>query len=187
MVGMDVWVSFSNGSVQHAVWSATGAGSGGASVSGYFSITESGTTYNANAWTIDNLSRTLAITGFTFFGAPGDTLFDRTFGGQVGTLGSALGKDFSISGNYIATATYSDILNLTGYPAVGDEFVRLSVAFNPSTYLSALSGASFAQDTDNAAVHGSITSVPDTASTALMLIVGCGALALAQRRMRASA
>ena len=38
--------------------------SGGASVAGYFSMSESGTTYNANAWTIQNLNAALAITSF---------------------------------------------------------------------------------------------------------------------------
>ena len=182
MTGMDVWVNFSDGSVQHTAWAANGTDSGGASVAGYFSITESGTTYNVDAWKIQNLSTTLAISGFTLFGAPGDTTFDRTFGGSVGTTDSALGRDFNIQGNYSVTATYSNILNLIGSPAVGDEFVQLSVAFATNTLLSAHSTTIFSQDTDNAKTHGSITPVPEVASTAMLLTVGLGAVAVLRRR-----
>jgi hypothetical protein len=182
MAGMDVWVSFSNGSVEHATWATTAAGAGGASVAGFFSLTESGTTFNVNAWTIVNLSPSLAVTGFILNGAPGDTVFDRTLGNVFGTTDSALGKDFNMSGSYNITATYSDILNLTGLSPVGDEFVRLSVAFASTTLLRANTSATFTQDTDNAKTHGSITPVPEVASTATLLALGIGAIAAMRRR-----
>ena len=183
MAGMQVWVTFSDGLVKQATWQATGSESGAATVAGYFSISESGTTYNDYAWALQNLNRTLAITGFTMLGAPGDTTFDRTFGSLVGTPGSALGKDFTIAGNYTVTATYSDILNLTGFPAVGDEFVSLGVSFNPNTYFQADASTTFTQDTDNAATHGSITIVPDAGSTGMMLGLGLASLAALKRRL----
>lgn len=181
MAGMDVWVTFSDGSVKHTVWSVTGSDSGAATVSGYFSIAESGDTYNNLAWSLQNLNSTLAITSFTMLGVNGDTIFDRTFGGAIGTLNSALGKDFYISGNYSVTATYSDILSLTGTSPVGDEFEQLSVAFAPGSYFAPNTIASFTQDADNAAVHGTITTVPDGASTALLLGLGLTAFAALRR------
>lgn len=182
MAGMEAWVTFSDGSMQHTVWAVTGASSGAATVSGYFSISETGTTYNDGAWTLQNLNSTLAITSFTLLGAGGDTVFDRTYGGAVGTANSALGKDFYINGAYTCTATYSDMLNLTGAPAVGDEFVQLQVSFAASSYFGPHSSAAFTQDTDNAKIHGSITTVPDVASTGTLFGLSLMAVAALKRR-----
>jgi hypothetical protein len=184
MAGMDVWVTFSDGAVEHTVWSVTGSDAGAATVGGYFSISETGDTFSSRAWTLQNLNSTLAITSFTLLGVNGNTTFDRTFGGAVGTPNSALGKDFAIAGNYSVTATYSDILNLTGAAAVGDEFEQLSVAFDGS-YFGPDSSALFTQDTDNAAVAGTIipTTVPDGASTAMLFGLSLTAVAVLKRRL----
>ncbi len=184
MAGMDVDVTFSDGSVQHAVWAATGVQAGAATVAGFFTISESGDTFNDNAWNLQNLNRTLSITHFTLFGAGDDTIFDRTFGGAEGTPGSASGKDLAMAGgSYMLTATYSDILNLTGSPAVGDEWVQLDVDFDNTPFGPGASQA-FSQDTDSASVHGSITPVPDASSTAMLLGFGLTGLAALKRRLR---
>jgi hypothetical protein len=185
MSGMNVWVTFSDGSVEHAIWGSTGSSSGAATAGGYFTISESGDTFDNNAWTLQNLSRTLSITSFTLLGAPGDTTFDRTFGGGVGTLNSAYGKDFNINGSYCVTATYSDILNLKGAAPVGDEFVQLSVAFATNSCFRPDASTTFTQDTDNAAVHGTIiiNNVPDGASTALLMGLGLTVLVVFRRRV----
>ncbi len=183
MAGMDVWVTFSNGTTEHAIWDTTGSQSGAASVGGYFSISESGDTFGNGAWTLQNLNRTLSITSFTLLGVSGNTTFDRTFGNQVGTLNSAYGKDFGIGGNYSVTATYSDELNLTGAAAVGDEWEQLSVAFANGTFFAPDTTAHFTQDTDNAAVKGTITpKVPDAGSTGMMLGMGLIGVAALKRR-----
>jgi hypothetical protein len=187
MDGMDVWVTFSNGTTEHAIWDTTGAQSGAATVGGYFSISESGDTYANSAWTLQNLNRTLSITSFTLFGVNGNTTFDRSFGGQIGTLNSALGKDFSIGGNYSVTATYGDELSLTGAAAVGDEWEQLSVAFANGTFFAPNSSAAFTQDTDNAAVKGTITpKLPDAGSTSMMLGMGLIGVAALKRRLAKS-
>jgi hypothetical protein len=181
MAGMDVWVTFSDNSVRHATWAATGSGAGAATLPGFFSIAESGDTWTSS-WTLQNLSTGLAITSFRLFGAGDDTTFDRTLP-SMGTPGSGSGGDFTLSGNYVVTATYSDILNLTGSPAVGDEFVSLQVDFDARTLFPAGTSATFTQDTDSAAVHGSITPVPDAGSTGMLLSLGFLALAALKRRI----
>lgn len=187
MAGMDVWVTFSNGTTQHAIWDTTAGQAGAATVGGYFSISESGDTFNSDAWTLQNLNKTLSITSFTLFGVNGNTTFDRTFGGQIGTPGSALGKDFDMGGNYSVTATYSDELSLTGAAAVGDEWEQLSVAFANGTFFAPNSKIAFTQDADNAAVKGSITpKVPDAGSTSMMLGMGLIGIAALKRRFAQS-
>jgi len=170
MAGMGVSVNFSDGTTQTATWAATGADSGAASAANYFTIGESGDTFASNAWTLENLSSTLSITGFSLFGVPGNTTFDRVFGGLEGTPGSGSGLDFNIVGaaGLGVTATYSDILNLTGSPAVGDEFVLLSVGFANPFAPDAI--ATFSQDTDSARTSSSIVATaPDEASTLLLV------------------
>jgi len=182
MSGMEVWVTFSNGSTEHAIWATTGVQSGAATVGGYFKISETGDTFDNLAWTLQNLNNTLSITSFTLFGVPGNTIFDRTFGGLVGTPGSAYGKDFNTTGNYNVTATYSDALSLTGSAAVGDEWEQLSIAFTHGTFFAPDAQLNFSQDTDNAKVKGTITTVPDAGSTSIMLGMGLMGVAALKRR-----
>jgi hypothetical protein len=187
MAGMDVWVTFSNGSTQHAIWQTTGAQSGDASAGGYFTISETGDTYNTSAWTLQNLNRSLSITSFTLLGVNGNTIFDRTFGGKIGTPNSAFGRDFTMPGSYSITATYSDELNLTGAAAVGDEWEQISVAFANGTFFAPDTSVHFTQDTDNAAVKGTITpKVPDAGSTCMMLGMGLMGVAALKRRFAKS-
>jgi hypothetical protein len=187
MAGMDVWVTFSNGTTEHAIWDTTGSQSGAASVGGYFSISETGDTFGSGAWTLQNLNRTLSITSFTLLGVSGNTTFDRTFGNQAGTLNSASGKDFGIGGNYSVTASYSDELSLTGAAAVGDEWEQLSIAFAKGTFFAPNASVLFTQDTDNAAVKGTITpKVPDAGSTSMMLGMGLIGVAALKRRFAQS-
>jgi hypothetical protein len=187
MAGMDIWVTFSNGSTEHALWQTTGTQSGAATVGGFFTISETGDTFNNLGWTLQNLNSTLSITSFTLLGVNGNTIFDRTFNNQIGTPNSASGKDFSIAGNYSVTATYSDELNLTGSAAVGDEWEELSVAFARGTFFAPDTSVHFTQDTDNAAVSGTITpKVPDAGSTSMMLGMGLIGVAALKRRFAKS-
>ena len=185
MAGMDVWVDSPDGSVQHGTWATTGSGSGAASVAGYFSISETGDTWWDDAWVLQNLNDSLAITGFKLFGPGGNTVFDRTFGEVTGTAGSGLGLDFNVPGNYIATATYTDMLNLTGQPAVDDEFLTLQVDLDSSTPIVAGSWTLFSQDTDNATVGRTRNAdpVPEGGSTAALLGFGCLCLGRLRRRI----
>lgn len=201
MAGMEVKVSFATPGgpvVRTATWAALVAGVSGEAVDlGWFRMTESGDTFGGYSftgpWQLHNLS-TFNITGFELYGAPGSTTFDRSPTTlPEGTIGSNVGRDFDVFDNsvnsvlvateYDVTATYSDILNLTALPAVGDEYVRLNVAFGPNTPVTPGTVLSFQQDTDNSAVRGTITRTPDLASTGLLVSLGLFGLGALRRRL----
>lgn len=201
MVGMEVSVTFAAPGgpiVRTATWGALVAGLSGEAVDlGWFRMTESGDTFGSvsftGPWQLHNLS-TYNITGFELYGAPGSTTFDRFPDvPPEGTFQSAPGRDFDVYDfsvnpvlapiEYDVTATYSDILNLTALPAVGDEYVRLTVEFGPNTPVAPGTVLSFQQDTDNSAVRGTITRTPDPASTAMLVGLGLFGLGALRRRL----
>lgn len=188
MDGMLAWAKFSDGSVQQSVWAddpSVATDDGYAEVAGWFRIDQAGNTFNSLSWTISNLrspTDALEITAFGFFGPSGDTVFDLTFGSATGTTGSELGRDFDIPG-YTATATYSDIVNLTGFPAVGDLYASLGVELSPNSPLRAGASADFSQDTDIAETKGTVTRVPDAGATALLMGLGLAAVSTLRRRL----
>lgn len=165
IAGMDVFVTFSDSSTKQAVWANTGGTSGGATVANWFSFSQTGDTFS-NPWTLTNLS-SLAITGFRFYGAPGDAIFD--LGTSPSTPGSENGTLFSfLTAGFDATVTYSDIFNLTANAPSGDLYVSMKVDFGANTLLGAGSSVQFRQDVDSAAVPNSIVTVPDVSTTGLL-------------------
>jgi len=203
MAGMEVWATFATPAgpvVRTATWTALVAGlSGGAVDAGWFKITESGDTFSSisttGPWQLYNLNALYSLIGFELYGAPGSTTFDRSPPvPPEGTPGSDVGRDFdvydkSVNPNppylidYDVTAIYSDILNLTGDPAVGDEYARLTVEFGANTPVAPGTVLSFHQDTDNAAVRGTIVRTPDVASTSMLVGLGLMGLGALRRRL----
>jgi hypothetical protein len=183
MDGMNVSVTFSDGSVKSSTWATTGSGAGAAALANFFRISERGDTFNDNAWVIANLNPTLNITSFKLFGASDHTMFDRTFGGATGTTGSASGKDFGIAGHYNVTATYSDMLALDGNAPVGDEFETLQVDFSDSTQLGVGASTTFTQDADNALFSNTIQPAPDVTNNALLFGISLIGMVTLKRRL----
>lgn len=142
MDGMSVTAIFSNQFSQTLSWADTGASSGGVFGTGW-SLTQTGDTFNG-LWSFA-FSDSLVLNRLILNGAPGLTVFDRSFGG-AGTPGSASGIDFGFSGSDpTATATYSEIVALSGDAAVGDLWHTLTVDFTDGIRTS----FDFIQDTDN--------------------------------------
>lgn len=142
MDGMSVTAIFSNQFSQTLSWADTGASSGGVFGTGW-SLTQTGDTFNG-LWSFA-FSDSLVLNRLILNGAPGLTVFDRSFGGS-GTTGSASGIDFGFSGSDpTATATYSEIVALSGDAAVGDLWHTLTVDFTDGIRTS----FDFIQDTDN--------------------------------------
>lgn len=142
MDGMSVTAIFSNQFSQTLSWADTGASSGGVFGTGW-SLTQTGDTFNG-LWSFA-FSDSLVLNRLILNGAPGLTVFDRSFGG-AGTTGSASGIDFGFSGSDpTATATYSEVVALSGDAAVGDLWHTLTVDFTDGIRTS----FDFIQDTDN--------------------------------------
>lgn len=176
---MSVSVTFGNSIVQSATWETISPAAGGATLAGWFSLSQSGDTFN-NAWTLSNLmdptGNSLSITAFKINARPGDTVFDIEPNG-FGTDGSFLGRPFQFaSGGTDAEVSYWDALRLTSDASpVGDLFLQMEVALGENSFVAAGSSMSFFQDTDSVRDPGDISAIPEPgAAVATALLIGAG-------------
>ena len=148
MVGMSVTVNFLGGGSETVAWAATGAQSGAAVGTGW-SISETGDTFNTNAWAAD--FGNLQVTSFVLDGTGGLTLFDKNFDPLPGTPGSADGRNFAstLVADALVEATYSNVVGIGATPPVGDIFHILSVSFAEVENGTGSGLFNFTQDTDN--------------------------------------
>src|SRR5437762_1929151 len=94
MAGIVVTGTFASNATISCNWATTGATSGGCSAfSGdtAFSISLDGDTY-VTTWRLNVFGDNNLVSLF-FNGIPGNTVFDRGFGGAVGTEGTSTGRD----------------------------------------------------------------------------------------------
>ena len=170
MGGMTLTANFSSGGPETVTWVDLTSTAGKAVGTGW-ALCQSGDTFSSN-WRLAVNSST-SLTSLVIDGGPGDTVFDRTFGGAVGTPGSALGKDFSManSSGLAIKATYRNQVAVTGNSPVGDLFRHLEIDFTtiPLTNRTIC----FLADTDNS--KGDIEPVPEPSTLAIWSLLGlCG-------------
>lgn len=150
MAGLLVTATFSSGFTQTLAWATTGAQSGGVSGNGW-SLSTTGDTFSSLFnYTVDAARGQLLGLVLNASGSNQVTLFDTTFGGATGTVGSATGRTFEIASGCAScnvTATYSNTVAITGAAAVGDLFHVLSLSFVNGT--GPTSAFAFRQDIDN--------------------------------------
>jgi hypothetical protein len=121
-------------------WENTGLpndGFGSASDGGW-GVSLSGDSFTAS-WILSNQKVVSGVSYYLdyveFDALAGNAVFDRTFGGLVGTPGSALGADFayvsddSTVWNGDLLVTYIDQVALTGSQPVGDVYARMKIDF----------------------------------------------------------
>jgi PEP-CTERM motif len=185
MDGMLLTAYFDNGSFNNATWGDVSAGAGEAVGAGW-SLYESGNTYGDNGiWSLNNYSGH-KMTSLVIDAGAGNTVFDTTFGNQVGTVGSALGRDFhavSDHANLNIMATYFDKVALDSslYQPVGDIFRFLEINFHPLG-LASNDELRFRADTDNITHAGDIEPVPEAGTLVLLSTGLIGAFVIARRR-----
>jgi hypothetical protein len=174
MVGMGVTVCFSILGCESRVWAATGPGAGGVTGTGW-SLTESGDTFNVNAWTIDFGPNQGQIISIALAGGP-FTLFDRT-APAPGTPGSANGRDFDTGADGVIHVTYIDPVAIIPDAAVGDVYHNMLIEWIDGT--GPRQGFSFSQDADN-----DVRLTTPEPTTLALLGIGALGLALSRRRQR---
>lgn len=96
-------------------------------------LVEAGNTHRG-AWTL-KVAKGVTLETVSIDGLPGNTVFDTTFGGEEGTLGSGKGKDAKVVSLFRKGAavefTYSDLAMLEGSAgAVGDLYRHLDMQFS---------------------------------------------------------
>ena len=167
-----------------------------------FDLAVTGDTYDNDAWQLDFSINSAdgQLQRLVFDGVPGNTVFDRTFGGGIGnqgTAGSNYGKDFAGFDNYCIDgfgancffgtqgnirATYLNRVALSNNAPIGDVFTGFSMEFLSFGGLGEGINWSFNLDTDIAPT-GLTTNptgpspVPEPGS---MLLLGTGFFGLAK-------
>ena len=181
MTGMAVTVAFNGGADSTFAWATTGAASGGVTTP-LWSLTLNGDSFSA-PWQFSFLAAGagLQLTHLALSGLSGFTIFDRTFGGVEGTIGSANGTDFAFTsgcGSCNALVNYSGQTSIGGAAAVGDLWQIVDVTFTGGS--GPRENFAFVQDTDN----DIRAMIPEPETYALML-GGFGLMGLIARRRRA--
>ncbi|MCC6322777.1 MAG: hypothetical protein IT438_15225 [Phycisphaerales bacterium] len=155
MGGLSVRAYFTDGTDETALWTPL-IGTAGAAVGTHWFLSNLGDTFIL-PWRLQNLTGK-GIARVEIDGAPGNTLFDLTFGDVEGSPGSDLGRTFEVlsgQGLLDLRATYADVISVDGAPPVGDLFRRLTIeVLDPSGLPSRLTALRFLADTDNAELAG---------------------------------
>ena len=187
MEGMVVELTFSDGSIQSSLWSATGSSSGGVSLFSaagdlLWSLEVEGDTYlNPFLLTVGSIGD-LVVTALRLDGAGAQTAFDVYLNNQEGSPGSSFGEQvdfapYSSQAGLQVSALYSNQLAVAG-AFYDDLFTQLQLSFagaaGTSNGLGAGSVFSFFSDTDT--TIGAITPIDNTPTntvpepTALLLV-----------------
>jgi hypothetical protein len=192
LFGMLVTGRFSDGQTFSANWGNLAGGLSGVQFAGRFSLTV-GTT--SDTWstpfdlTVFGTSNRLDV--LTLTGSTGPVVFDRTFGGTVGTAASQSGRDFAYVGTsdlWNTLVSYRNAVQMVGSGvAVGDIYETMVIAFQSG--VTGTSGGQlvrFRQDMDNVIAGGLILPVPEPDGRSLTVfgsLVGCAVFARRRRRL----
>ena len=184
MSGMGLTATFSDSTVENAVWAATGPGAG-AAVGTNFAVTEIGDTYPPNPgyigpWVISNTS-SANLVSLVINAIPGDTVFDRTWGTSepFGTPNSHEGYTFEVvSGPLLdITATYRNLVAVIGNGPVGDLYATLDI--NLGAGLATGESLRFNADTDTVGIG---VPAPAAVWAGMVLLGGLGVARRIRRR-----
>lgn len=187
--------TFADGSSETGTFAAFNRSTAGVSTTNV-DVVQTGTTYS-NAFSVTNYgASSLTSLSIDLMNASG--IFDLTFGGEIGTVGSNLGRSLTEpsaigdeSGNDLEgdiTATYGGVVSVGTDAPVGDIYTTLSIDLSNTLTGGLLSNNewSFIADTDLLSVSGdlteSITPVPLPAGLLPLSIALLGLTAVARRK-----
>ncbi|BCO07940.1 hypothetical protein GF1_03160 [Desulfolithobacter dissulfuricans] len=190
MEGMEVSVTFSDGTMETAVWQSLGSGSGGAFGNNWSLQVENGSTYpNSSHFSPWAFESDTAITSLTLDAGSGDFVFDgtRTYASNPilypSTPNSGSGWPFEFADllseslfDSSTLATYSNAVALVGTAPVDDLYRTLTIEPNLSSWTGPMS-FTFSADTDTV----NPAPVPEPAS---MILMGTGLAGLTALRRR---
>jgi hypothetical protein len=191
VLGMLVTGRFSDGQTFSANWGTLAGGLTGVQFAGRFSLTIGATTNTfGNPFSLTVFGTGNTLQQLTLSGAAGPVVFDRTFGGAVGTLNSATGSDvtFYQTDSWNTLVTYKNAVQLTGSTGpVGDLWETIIFDFRLGlTGTSAGRTIRFSQDVDNVITGGLLLPVPEP-NMLLMTAAGLSFSFLMIRRRRLAA
>jgi hypothetical protein len=188
MGGMQVSAFFTNGSSQTVPWIGGFLGFGSATGTGWM-LTESGDT-DTSSWMLTN-STGFGLTRLVIDGGPGKTVFDRTFGGMIGTPGTSTGRDFVVTSGGSGTtilATYHDQVAVIPNPPVGDIFRSLDIAFQNTGGFASGQTLGFGADTDSTVdVLTPLAAIPEPSSLLLFSAATLGLVGYRHYRRKQAA
>jgi hypothetical protein len=186
LTGLSVEARFAGGGTSSGSVADLGGGLFGVANADFMLTINAAANTFSNPFALTNNSQ-LNLVGLTLRGAPGNLVFDT--GTNPSTPGSENGRAFDfLSGDIAGTvATYTNIVNLTGFAPLGDIFERINVDF--AAGLGSGGSLTFVADVDAADTAAGAVVVPRVPEPATVVLLATGLLAVAgtaARRRRAA-
>lgn len=173
MDGMEVMVTYDNGTTESSTWLTTLSNSGSAVGNGWSLQINNGSTYEYSSkfapweFTVD---QGINISSFLIDAAPGYTIFDTNAFNEPNTPSSSNGGEFKYYNMFDpnqTTVTYSGLISIAGQTPIGDIYRYMNVDF-----ASAISDVTLTFSADTDSVDSLITAAVPEPSTFFLLGVG---------------
>ena len=193
LLGMLVTGRFGDGQSFSANWGSLAGGMTGVEFAGRFSLTVGATSDTwSTPFALTVFGSGIRLDALTINGATGPIVFDRSYGGTVGTVASQSGRDFAFAGTadlWNTLVSYRNPVSMLGSAEpVGDIFETMLVEFRQG--VTGTPGGRvvyFRQDIDHVIDGGLILPVPEP-DLRLHTVAGAliGLAVLTRRRRHAS-